>query len=155
MPQYPQAQIAGQTPSGPFKPVQVDDDGHLVVTLSEEPSPDVTFLASSSGNKANTNAVATLHPSSGKTASITGFQLTAAGATAALAVTATVTGVVGGPLSYTFTYPIGVAVPATPLNVKFDPPLPATAADTDIVVTLPASGTGGTNAAASAQGLAQ
>lgn len=108
--------------------------------------------ANSSGNVANAAAVATLPAVAGQTEYISGFELTAAGATAALAVTATVAGLKGGTLSYTFVFPTGATVGALPLTVEFDPPLPASAPNTAITVTLPASGAGGTNATASAHG---
>jgi hypothetical protein len=111
-----------------------------------------TALTSASGNKANANAVATLTPSATTTAYLAGFELTASGATAGLPVVVTVTGILGGTLSYIFTFPAGVLVPATPLTVEFNPPLPASAINTPIVVTLPAGGSGNTNAAAVAHG---
>lgn len=112
-----------------------------------------TAVTNASGNKANASAAATLAAVSGKTNYITGFACTASGATAGLPVNVTVAGVLGGTLTYTFTYPAGVLVPATPLVINFIPPIPASATNTAITVTLPASGAGGTNAAAVAQGF--
>lgn len=112
-------------------------------------------MTASSGNQANTNAVATLtSPGKGQTVYITGFTCTASGATAGLPVNVTITGVVGGTMTFTFTFPAGVLVPATPLVVNFPTPIPATSNATNIVVTLPASGSGGTNAAVVAYGFA-
>jgi hypothetical protein len=140
------------TPEGVLVALKVDADGAL--TTSQSPaSSGVTAVADSSGNVANDDAVATLPAASGKTTAISGFALTAAGATAAAVVTATVSGVVGGPLSYTFVAPAGATLQATPLVVTFDPPLPATAENTAIVVTLPDLGAGNTNATASATGI--
>ena len=110
------------------------------------------YLASSSGNVANASAVATLTPRATKTAFISQLIVTAAGATAALAVNVTVTGLVGGTQTFTFVYPAGATIAATPLVVSFPIPLKAATPDTNIVVTLPASGLGGTNAAVSASG---
>lgn len=110
-------------------------------------------VANSSGNVANAAATATLPGVAGKITQLAGFQITAAGATAAAVVVATVTGLAAGTLSYVFTAPAGVAVGATPLVVNFDPPLPASAPNTPIVVTLPALGAGNTNAAVSANGF--
>ena len=112
-----------------------------------------TPLTNASGNKANANAVATLTGTSTTTVYITGFELTASGATAGLPVVATVTGVLGGTLSFIFTFPAGVLVGATPLIVEFPTPIPASAVNTPIVVTLPAGGSGNTNAAAVAHGF--
>lgn len=110
-------------------------------------------LTSSSGNKANTSGTATLTPTSTTTAYITGFACSASGATAGLPVSVTVAGVLGGTLTYTFVYPAGALVGAQPLIVPFFPPLPASAVNTAIVVTLPASGAGGTNASVNAYGF--
>ena len=112
-----------------------------------------TPITASSGNEANTIAVATLAGAAGKTTYITGFQITALGATAALAVTVVVSGTAGGSMSYSFVFPAGVAVAAQPLSISFGAPVAASAANTAIVVTLPASGAGGTTAAVSAQGF--
>ncbi len=114
---------------------------------------DVAAVQASSGNVANAAAVATLASAAGKTAYITGFQATAAGATTGLPVTVTVAGLAGGTASYTFAFPAGVLVAATPLIVKFPVPLPASGPGVDIVVTLPAGGSGNTHAAVSAQGF--
>lgn len=111
-----------------------------------------TPVAASSGNVANASAVATLAAVSAKTNYITGFQVTASGATAGLPVVVTVAGILGGTLSYIFTFPAGVLVGAAPLLVTFPDPVPASAVNVAIVVTCPASGSGGTNAAVSAQG---
>lgn len=111
-----------------------------------------TPLIAGSGNKANASAAATLTPSATTTAYISGFEITASGATTGLAVTVTVAGLLGGTQSFTFVFPAGVLVSAQPLLVPFFPPLPAAAVNTPIVVTLPASGAGGTNATVTAHG---
>lgn len=111
-----------------------------------------TTVLGDSGNVANASAVATLAGTAAKTTYITGFCLSASGATAGADVTATITGLLGGTKSYTFTFPVGAVVPATPINVQFSRPLPASAQNTAIVVTLPAGGVGNTNAAATAEG---
>jgi hypothetical protein len=112
-----------------------------------------TPVTATSANQANAQAVATLAAAVGKTTFITGFQVTASGATAGLPVTVTVAGVITGTMNYTFTFPAGVLVPATPLVVAFPTPVPGSAVNTAIVVTLPASGAGGTNATVAAQGF--
>lgn len=110
-------------------------------------------ITAASGNVANASAVATLAAGgASKTTYITGFQCTSSGATVGAAVNATVAGVVTGTMTYTFVFPVGVAVAATPLNVSFPNPIPASALNTAITVTLPAGGTGNTNAACNAQG---
>jgi len=110
-------------------------------------------VANSSGNQANVNAVATLPAAASRTTCLASVQFTGGGATAGGLVLATITGVVGGPLSYVFGVPTGATVPAAPLVLNFDPPLVATGVNTAIVCTLPALGAGNTNAATSASGF--
>lgn len=111
-----------------------------------------TALANSSGNVANASAVATLTGAVSISTYISGFTVTAAGATAGLPVIVTVTGLSGGTLSYIFSFPTGALVGATPLVVTFSTPMISSAANTNIVVTLPAGGVGNTHAAVSAIG---
>lgn len=115
-----------------------------------------TPIINASGNKANAAAAATLTGTATTTVYISGFECTAAGSTTGLPVIVTVTGVLGGTLSYIFTFgAAGALVEATPLFITFNPPLPASAINTPIVVTLPAGGTGNTNAATVAHGFYQ
>jgi hypothetical protein len=114
----------------------------------------VTALIAGSGNKANVSASATLTPSATQTAYISGFEISGAGATAALPVTVTVAGLLGGTQNYTCCFAAGALVGNLPLVVDFDPPLPASEINTPIVVTCPASGAGGTNNTVVAHGFA-
>lgn len=119
---------------------------HYMVSVG---NPAVT---GSSGNVANASAAATLTSAVGKTAHINGFQCTGAGATAASVVTVTVAGVITGTMSYSVAVPAGVTTGINPLIVSFPRPVPASATNTNIVVTMPALGAGNTNAVCSAQG---
>jgi hypothetical protein len=65
----------------------------------------------------------------------------------------TVSGLLGGSRIYIFGVPAGAGVPATPLVVDFNPPLPASATNTSIAVSMPTLGAGNTNAAVVAQGF--
>lgn len=112
-----------------------------------------TPLSASSGNVAAAIASASLPAVAGVTNYITGFQITASGATAALVVNATVTGLIGGTATYTFVFPAGVTVAATPLLVTFPQAIPASAANIAITVSLPSSGAGGTNASVNVFGF--
>lgn len=112
-----------------------------------------TALSASSGNVANASAAATLAGAASKTTYITGFAVTAGGATAAALVDVTVTGLIGGTATFTFAAPAGATLGATPLVVTFPRPVPASAANTGIVVTLPALGAGNTKATANAFGF--
>lgn len=112
-----------------------------------------TPLSSSSGNVANATATATLAGSAGTTVYLSGLIISGAGATAAGVVTATITGLVGGTMSITVTVPAGATVGIPPFYVDFNPPLPASAANTAIALALPALGAGNTNAAVSVWGF--
>jgi hypothetical protein len=112
-------------------------------------------VTAASGNVAAAPAVATLPGAPSLTTFISGFEITASGATAASCVTATVAGVVSGGLSYTFCAPAGVTAEAPPLIVNFNPPIPAASVDTAIVVTLPSLGAGNANAAVVTHGFQQ
>lgn len=110
-------------------------------------------VSSSSGIVANSNAVATLPAVSGKTNYITGFSCTGLGATALANVVITVAGLIGGTASYNFQFPAGVTNICTPVHVTFPVPIPASATNVAIVVTLPAAGAGNTSASCNAYGF--
>lgn len=112
-----------------------------------------TPITAASGNVAAGSAVATLAAVAGKTTYITGFQITSAGSTAAAVVSATVAGVITGTMTYTYTSVAGATLANAPLTINFPAPVPASAANTAIVVTLPSLGAGNTNATVNAQGF--
>lgn len=112
----------------------------------------LTFGASS-GNVANANAVATMPAVLNRVNYLSTVHLTAIGATAAGVVVATIAGCVGGTLSYVIAVPAGATTSIVPLILNFDPPLPSSATNTAITVTLPALGAGNTNAATSISGF--
>lgn len=139
--------------------LMVDANGNLKVAPAANagvgglyPSGAV-ILTSASGNKANAVATATLTGTATTTVYINGFEVTGSGATTGLPVTVTITGILGGTLSYTYTFVAGVLLPNTQLNIQFTQPLPASAVNTAIVVSCPASGAGGTNNAVVAHGF--
>lgn len=104
-------------------------------------------LSSSSGNVANASAVATFAAPPSGTNYVTGFIITAAGATVGLPVVATLAGVVGGTMSFIFAAPAGALLGASPYMVTFPTPLAASGPTTAITLTLPALGAGNTNSA--------
>jgi hypothetical protein len=112
-----------------------------------------TAVGASSGNKANASAAAAMPAVVGKTNYITSADITFSGATAASVVIATITGLLGGTQSAIVSVPAGATVGGTPLCLKFDPPFPASAANTAITVTLPALGSGNTNACVNVRGI--
>lgn len=155
-----------QTPSGYFK--MSDGSGPYVISsagvatliggpvavpagLAGYPAGS-TPLTSSSGNVANAAAVATLAGAAGLTTYISGFEVTGGGATAASLVDVTVTGLLGGTATYTLGAVAGATAKNADLIVSFIPPIPASALNTSIVVTVPALGAGNTKSAVVAHG---
>ena len=114
--------------------------------------PDAFALTSSSGNVANANAVATLTATAGRRVFLCGFSVMGAGATAAVTVAVTATGLTGGTSTFNYSVDTSVGVVRPPLQVAYAPCIPASADGTNIVVTLPALGAGNTNASAHAWG---
>lgn len=99
--------------------------------------------------------VATLPAVSGKTTYLCGFYYTGTNATAANGATSvTVTGVIGGTMSFGFpTLALGAAIPNTiPIDEAFLPCVAASAINTAIAVNGPALGAGATQATVTAWG---
>jgi len=124
--------------------------------LSVAPHPvAATPVSSSSGNVANAAAVGTIAAVAGKTSYLSGFSVSALGATAGSTQTLTIAGLAGGSRTLLVLVPAGVGLPVNPFPLieKFDPPLAASAPNTAITVTLPALGAGNTNAMVNAEGF--
>lgn len=111
-----------------------------------------TPLVASSGAVGAAIAAATLTPDADKQAFLSGFEVTGAGATTALPVSVTVTGIAGGTLTYSYTAIAGVLLANQPLVVQFSPPIPASAINTAIVVSCPTLGSGNTKNTTNAHG---
>jgi len=139
----------------PVAPISIDQStpgvSNGVVLLPPYGGAVVPFGVSS-GNAANAIATATAPATGGKRFYLTHLNVTASGATSGLAVAPTVTGLVGGTRTFAFVYPAGVLVQSQPLALSFNPPIPSTI-NTAVVGTLPASGSGGTNAAINLEGF--
>lgn len=136
--------------SNPYFAAPVDGNGK---TLQTPYPPGATPITADSGSVAAATATATLAATQGVTTYITGFEITASGATAASVVTVTVTGVTGQTLHYTFGAPAGVTTMCTPLSIQFPEPIPASAQNQTIAVALPSLGAGNTNATVVAHGF--
>jgi hypothetical protein len=114
--------------------------------------PGATPVQASSTDEADASAVATLPAAAGLTTWITHFRCTGTGATAAAAADITV----GGPTNseiYVFLFASGATAADTPVDVTYSPPIPASAPDTAITVTLGAGGSGAAHAACAAEGF--
>lgn len=114
---------------------------------------DAVPVQASSGNVAAGVATATL-PAGGANVMtyLSGFEFTGAGATAGSIVALTVTGVIGGTMTYNIPVPTGATVSIPPLVVEFNPPLQASALNTAISVSVGSLGAGNTNSAVCAHG---
>lgn len=113
---------------------------------------DATPVTAGSGNVANGVAAATIPAVAGKTAYITGFDITGAGATAALIVNPTLTGIISGTRTYVYGAVAGAALMNQNLSIRFHPPIPASAVNTAITASCPALGAGNLFSAAHAYG---
>jgi hypothetical protein len=125
--------------------------------FSQSAAPDTSSqrisVSASSGTVAAATATATLPATPGRYTFICGFSITSAGSTGAAVVAPTVTSVVGGTMTYTYTTVAGATLANAPLVVSFTPCVPATAANTTIPVSVPSLGAGNTNTTVSAWGF--
>lgn len=132
-------------------PVTITTDlGLPVIQLGGIPSTQI--LNVTSGNVANAIATATMPAVATSTNYITGFDVTGSGATVGLVVVVTVAGLLGGSITFTYSFATGATAANTPLSIRFPSPIPASAINTAITVTCAASGAGGTNNVVNAYG---
>lgn len=131
---------------------QSNPAGAIPVYIGSAIPVGATQLLAVSGNVANAAAAATFAATAGKTNYLTGVEILAGGATSAALVAATITGLLGGTITYPFAAPAGATSAAVPLIVTFNPPLPASAANIAITATLPALGAGNTMATVTLHG---
>ena len=107
------------------------------------PSPAILSVAASVTTGAGTAAIAASLPHDGSTFWFcSGFEITGGGATAGAIKNATITGLLGGTLTYQVAVPSGVTSQAGPLIVEFPAALPSVDVNTDVVLSMPSPGTG-------------
>lgn len=115
-------------------------------------SPDVV-----EAGDAQTGAAAQITPTiaavAGKTGYLSGFSVDGLGATAATVVEVTITGLVGGTRRYKVSVPAGVTTAISRLAVEFARPIPTTAVNTAIVLTVPTFGAGNTSVVGEVHGF--
>lgn len=104
-----------------------------------------------SNNKANASAAAAIPATAGEFSYLNSFHITGTGATAASVVEATVSDGTWT-LKYEVLVPAGVTAALPNMFVNFPTPLRSSAVNTAITVTLPALGSGNTNACVNAIG---
>ena len=118
---------------------------------SQEGAPSGTNLMDSAAGAAGA-ITATLAAAAGVTTYITGFAVTGAGATGASIIEVTITGL-ATTLRYKIVVPAGATTTVQPLVVQFTRPVPASAANTAVVVNVPSFGAGNTASAVAATGF--
>lgn len=126
---------------------------YVEITMGMATQAPISNDVDASAVGANALITSTLPAAPGLTTYLTGFEVTGAGATAASVVVVTVTGVLGGTKRYDVVVPAGATTSITPLIIEFTRPIPASAPNTAIIVTLPAFGAGNTNVALTAHGF--
>jgi hypothetical protein len=136
-----------------------DNNGSLlgVICLDSgfDPSSSQT-PAANTANGANSVATATIGGGAGTLAFVTSIRIEGLGATAATEVQATLTGVLGGTITYPVNVPAGAAVPIAPIEDNFGGRgLQASAAGVAISLSLPAFGAGNTFSEVEVQGYIQ
>lgn len=135
-------------PDGSHYVVIADGAGNTTpISATDYPSGATPVNASATGTTAST--VATLPAVSGKTTYISGFNISS-DATAAVAGTATIVGLISGTMS--IRQGVGVTPAVVQTGISFYPPIPASTTNTAIVVNSVAAGTAG-NTAVSAWGF--
>lgn len=125
-------------PDGSMYVTNTTGTGSLTGTSNGYPNGATPVTISAAGTTAAT--VATLPGAASKTTYLAGFSIGST-ATAAVAGTCTVAGVVTGTM--TFSQGVGAATSVILTTHSFNPPVPASAANTAIVVTSQAAGTAG------------
>lgn len=131
--------------------LKVDASGAGITNASSYPTG-ATPVTATSSDVAAASAVATLPGVAAKTTYLTGFTCTSSGATAAATVDLAVTGTISGSLTYIYTTVAGATLTNPTYRIDFSLPIPASAVNTAIVVTLPSLGTGNLHAACNATG---
>jgi len=140
-------------PDGYGAALALDNKGRQIVAGISSAIPlGAVSVNGSSGNVAAATATATLTATATTTVWITGFEITSSGSTAAAVVSPTVTGTITSTLTYTYVTTAGATLANNALIVQFTTPIPASAVNTNIVVSMASLGAGNTNATVVAHG---
>jgi len=137
-----------------------DENGNPVQSVRIVPagalsaSADIELAVAAQVSAAANNQ--TLAAAAGRLNYLAGFTVDGLGATGASVINVTITGLLGGTITYPVPIPAGAGVQlASPLRVEFARPIPAIAPATAIVVNVPSYGAGNTQANASAHGFSR
>ena len=113
----------------------------------------ITYIDGSASGAAQANNASLAAGAAGTLNWVTGFEINGGGATAGAAISATLTGIAGGTLTYMFEVPTGVGVQLSPIVVNFGfPGHPAAALASAITINVPSFGAGNTAASATIHG---
>ncbi len=134
--------------TGQQGPLQCDQLGTLKVGSMPVGVP-IYAGSGASGGAAAANS--TLVIPANKMGYLDGFDIDGLGATAGSAIAVTVVGLLGGTLTFEVGIPAGATVPFT-YSKRFNPPLQASAVNTNLVVNVPSFGTGNTQSSSVAYG---
>lgn len=134
--------------TGQSAPLMTDSPGNLKVAVSPLGTP-IYAGSGASGGAAAANSTLTIPAA--KMGYLDGFDIDGLGATAGSAIAVTVTGLLGGTLTYEVGIPAGITTPFT-YSKRFNPPLQASAVATNIVVNVPSFGVGNTQSSSVAYG---
>lgn len=115
------------------------------------PRDEVATILSDGQVAAAAAMTATLGAAAGARTFLCGFAVTGAGATAASVIEVVTTGLTTQ-MKFKVVIPAGVTTTTTPLVVDFTVPIPASADNTAITISVPSFGAGNTDAAVSAWG---
>jgi len=142
----------GAFTNGGALPLKMVDNGDGTYSLAVS-----SLLPAGAHIEASTTAAAAaqspaLAAAAGKTTYITGFAVTGGGATAASVIRITVDGT-ATQLNFDLAIPAGATLGATPLNIVFPRPIPASAVNSAITLNVPSFGAGNTIAAAAVYGF--
>jgi hypothetical protein len=111
-------------------------------------------VAATSGDVAAATAAASLPATPGVTNYIAGFSVHGSGATAAAVVQVTLTGI-GITMTFSYAAVAGATLINQPLDIIFEPPIPATGQNTAITVSCPSLGSGALHNAVNVWGYQQ
>ena len=126
----------------------------VIKATMAQPYLGVIPLATGSGNCPNGLAMVHLTPTQNSTAYLCGFIVTGSGSVGGSIVLVTIEGLLGGTRSFCYGFEAGVNKVNTPLAFNFNPPLPGVAPGAQILLTVPAGGSGNLNSMATIYGFA-
>lgn len=133
--------------TGQSASLQTDPTSNLKVGVAPLGTP---IYASANGGAQANNVTLTIPAN--KMGYLDGFDIDGLGATSGSAIAVTVTGLLGGTLTFSVGIVAGATTPITPCVKRFNPPLQGSAVNTNIVVNVPSFGSGNTAASANAYG---